>query len=168
MRTSKTDSIMGKSDALPISSAVSSKSLPRNTNQTVTPVTATRIAIFISHFFKLFTESPALQKLFPPAKGRRRRRTPRVRTRGTSPHYMYIYPTFRKISRNACLQGHFCSAVECRVRAAGTVGGKAPGGCKAASDEDNLTTKQKCVLAQTFSRGRQYRRRTFGAWRRQP
>ena len=69
MRTSKTDSIMGKSDALPISSAVSSKSLPRNTNQTVTPVTATRIAIFISHFFKLFTESPALQKLFPPGEG---------------------------------------------------------------------------------------------------
>ena len=62
----------------------------------------------------------------------------------------------------------FSRSRQCRVRAAGTVGGKAPGGCKAASDEDNLTTKQKCVLAQTFSRGRQLRRRTFGAWRRQP
>ena len=44
---------------------------------------------------------------------------------------------------------------QCRVRAAGTVGGKAPGGCKAASDEGNYTTKRKCLLARAFSRGRQ-------------
>ena len=39
---------------------------------------------------------------------------------------------------------------QCRVRAAGTVGGKAPGGCKAASDEGNYTTKRKCLLARAF------------------
>ena len=64
--------------------------------------------------------------------------------------------------RKCLLARAFSRGRQCRVRAAGTVGGKAPGGCKAASDEGNYTTKRKCVLAQTFSRGRQCRVRAAG------
>ena len=60
------------------------------------------------------------------------------------------------MKRKCLLARAFSRSRQCRVRAAGTVGGKAPVGCKAASDEGNYTTKRKCVLAQTFSRGRQW------------
>ena len=66
------------------------------------------------------------------------------------------------MKRKCLLARAFSRSRQCRVRAASTVGGKAPGGCKAASDEGNYTTKQKCVLAQTFSRDRQCRVRAAG------
>ena len=71
-------------------------------------------------------------------------------------------PKHYTMKRKCLLARAFSRSRQCRVRAAGTVGGKAPGGCKAASDEGNYTTKQKCVLAQTFLRGRQCRVRAAG------
>ena len=63
------------------------------------------------------------------------------------------------MKRKCLLARAFSRGRQCRVRAAGTVGGKAPGGCKAASDEGNYTMKRKCLLARAFSRGRQLRSR---------
>ena len=70
-------------------------------------------------------------------------------------------------SRNACLQGHFCETVNC-ADAPLVRGGVSREELHSNSSCGYYTTKQKCVLAQTFLRGRQLRRRTFGAWRRQP
>ena len=66
------------------------------------------------------------------------------------------------MKRKCLLARAFSRSRQCRVRAAGTVGGKAPGGCKAASDEGNYTTKRKCLLARAFSRSRQCRVRAAG------
>ena len=59
-------------------------------------------------------------------------------------------PKHYTMKRKCVLAQTFSRSRQCRVRAAGTVGGKAPGGCKAASDEGNYTTKQKCLLARAF------------------
>ena len=65
-------------------------------------------------------------------------------------------PKHYTMKRKCLLARAFSRGRQCRVRAAGTVGGKAPGGCKAASDEGNYTMKRKCLLARAFSRSRQW------------